>query len=119
MSSKPGAGINHQEFGVGAEGLVIFLDVGLRYMGFDIRQEPFTVKLTGGPDGGNSGNLIRILIRTYGQHVKLVAIADSSGVAEDPQGLFHGWLDVFIFISFIRFGPAGVTPFSSCNITHY
>ena len=36
-----------------------------------------------------SGNEIKILIREYGENVKIVGIADHSGCAEDPEGLNH------------------------------
>ena len=45
--------------------------------------------MTGGPDGDVAGNEIKILIREYGENVKIVGIADHSGCAEDPEGLNH------------------------------
>jgi glutamate dehydrogenase len=36
-----------------------------------------------------AGNEIRILHRNYGQNAKIVAIADGTGVGEDPDGLNH------------------------------
>ena len=35
MSSKPGAGINHKEYGVTSEGVTVFLEEALRYVGID------------------------------------------------------------------------------------
>ena len=96
MSSKSGAGINHKEFAVTAEGLSVYLDVSLRHIGVDPRQQSFTVKMTGGPDGVVAGNVLRILRRDYGEFARVVAIADSSGVAQDPQGgfpLYWPWFD--------------------------
>lgn len=87
MSSKPGAGINHKAYGVTSEGVVVFLDVALRKAGIDPRAQPFTVKITGGPDGDVAGNLIRILHREYGDNAKIVGIADGSGSATDPDGM--------------------------------
>jgi len=91
MSSKPDAGINHKEFGVTSEGVVVFLESALRSMGIEPRgagATPFTVKLTGGPDGDVAGNAIRILYREFGTDiVKVVGVADASGCAEDPNGL--------------------------------
>lgn len=87
MSSKPGAGINHKEYGVTSEGVNVFLDVALNAIGIDPRSEPFTVKMTGGPDGDVGGNLISILNRDYGSNARVVAIADGSGSGEDPDGL--------------------------------
>jgi glutamate dehydrogenase len=87
MSSKPGAGINHKEFGVTSEGVTVFLEEALKSVGIDPRAQPFTVKLTGGPDGDVAGNEIRILFREFGDNAKIVAIADGSGSAQDPEGL--------------------------------
>lgn len=90
MSSKPRAGINHKEYGVTSEGVNVYLDVALRRtLGIDPTNEPFTVKMTGGPDGDVGGNEIKILIREYGENAKIVGIADHSGCAEDPEGLHH------------------------------
>lgn len=89
MSSKPLAGINHKEFGVTSEGVVVFLDVALRSNGIQPDKQPFTVKITGGPDGDVAGNLMRILFRDYGENARIVGVADGSGCAEDPNGLPH------------------------------
>jgi len=89
MSSKPGAGINHKEFGVTSEGVVVFLEVGLRAIGMHPQHERFTVKITGGPDGDVGGNAIRIMHREFGDNACIVGIADGSGSAEDPAGLNH------------------------------
>ncbi len=92
MSSKPGAGINHKVYGVTSEGVNVFLDVALRSVGIDPRTQPFTVKITGGPDGDVAGNMIRILHRDYGDHARIVAIGDGSGSGEDPDGFDIGEL---------------------------
>jgi len=89
MSSKPGAGISHKEYGVTSEGVIVFLDTALRAVGINPDSDTFTVKLTGGPDGDVAGNGIRILIREYGERVKFVGIADGSGCGENPDGLDH------------------------------
>lgn len=90
MSSKPRAGINHKEYGVTSEGVNVCLDVALRRtLGIDPTKEPFTIKMTGGPDGDVGGNEINILIREYGDNVKIVGVADHAGCAEDPEGLNH------------------------------
>ena len=87
-SSKHDAGFNHKEYGVTSEGVVVYLDVALRQsLHIDPQRHPFTVKITGGPDGDVAGNLIRILIRDYTNTVKIVGVADGFGVAEDPHGL--------------------------------
>jgi len=88
MSSKPRAGINHKEYGVTSEGVNVYLDVALRHvLKIDPKQEPFTVKITGGPDGDVAGNELKILYREYGPNAKVVGIADGTGCAEDPNGL--------------------------------
>jgi len=89
MSSKPGAGINHKEYGVTSEGVIVFLDTALRAVGINPDEETFTVKITGGPDGDVAGNGISILNREYGDHAKIIGIADGSGCGEDPDGLDH------------------------------
>jgi glutamate dehydrogenase len=87
MTSKPGAGINHKEFGVTSEGLNVFLEVALQSLGIDPRRQPFTLKITGGPDGDVAGNEIKIALREFGEQVKIVGVADGLGCAEDPRGL--------------------------------
>ena len=60
MSSKKDAGINHKEFGVTSEGVVVYLDVALRaVLKINPHRDPFTIKITGWPDGDVAGNLIR------------------------------------------------------------
>ena len=88
MSSKPRAGINHKEYGVTSEGISVYLDVALRHvLKIDPKQEPFTIKITGGPDGDVAGNGLKILYREYGENARVVGIADGTGCAEDPNGL--------------------------------
>ena len=92
MSSKPTAGINHKEFGVTSEGVLIFLRQALLEHGIDPSKQAFTVKLTGGPDGDVGGNAIRILIRDFPATAKVVGVADGTGAATDLEGLNHGEL---------------------------
>jgi glutamate dehydrogenase len=87
MSSKPGAGVNHKQYGVTSEGVVVFFEEAMRAVGRDPRREPVSVILTGGPDGDVAGNAIKILSREYGDNVRIVGIADGTGVAEEPEGL--------------------------------
>ena len=88
MSSKKGAGINHKEFGVTSEGVVVYLDEALKsVLQIDPKKDKFTIKITGGPDGDVAGNLLKILFREYGENARVVGIADGFGVAEDPSGL--------------------------------
>ena len=92
MSSKPGAGINHKEYGVTSEGVAVFLEVALKAVGINPHTQDFTVKLTGGPDGDVAGNMLKILHREYGERAKVVGISDGSGALEDPHGLDHAEL---------------------------
>src|SRR5690606_24382829 len=55
MSSKPGNGINHKTYGVTSEGVAVNLRVALRHSGIDPQTQPFSVKITGGPDGDVAG----------------------------------------------------------------
>lgn len=88
MSSKPLAGINHKEFGVTSEGVVTFLESALNNsLGINPREEPFSIKITGGPDGDVGGNLMKIMFREFGNNPNVLGIADGFGVAEDPEGL--------------------------------
>mmetsp|Transcript_10638 Transcript_10638/g.20553 ORF Transcript_10638/g.20553 Transcript_10638/m.20553 type:complete len:714 (-) Transcript_10638:526-2667(-) len=87
MSSKPREGINHKEFGVTSEGVAIFLDSGLRAIGISPRNQPWSLKLTGGPDGDVAGNMIKIMHREYGDNVRVVGISDGSATVEDPLGI--------------------------------
>lgn len=87
MSSKPGAGINHKEYGVTSEGVNVYVENTLLFLGINPRQTSFTVKLTGGPDGDVAGNELKILHREYGENARVVAISDGLGCAFDPEGL--------------------------------
>jgi len=87
MSSKPRAGINHKEYGVTSEGVAVFLREALNAIGLKPTQEPWSIKLTGGPDGDVAGNMLKILKRDYGTNVRVVGLADGTASAEDPDGL--------------------------------
>ena len=89
MSSKPGAGIAHKEYGVTSEGVIVFADELLRTLGIDPDVRPFTVKLTGGPAGDVASNVMKILMREYGANARIVAMSDGHGAAHDPDGLDH------------------------------
>ncbi|KOO34829.1 glu leu phe val dehydrogenase [Chrysochromulina tobinii] len=87
MSSKPREGINHKVYGVTSEGVAVFLEHALRAIGIRPDAEPWSIKLTGGPDGDVAGNMLKVLARDYGDYVRVVGMADGSGCAEDPDGL--------------------------------
>ena len=58
-----------------------------RFLGLDPFVDPFTVKMTGGPDGDVAGNQIHNLYRFYPDTAKLIALTDVSGTIYDPKGL--------------------------------
>lgn len=87
ISGKPKIGINHKEYGVTSLGVNVFMEETLRFLGFDPQREPFTIKMTGGPDGDVAGNQIMNLYRYYKDTAKLVALTDVSGTIYDPLGL--------------------------------
>lgn len=89
MSSKPGAGIAHKEYGVTSEGVIVFADELLKTLGIDPRNEPFTVKITGGPAGDVASNVMKILMREYGANARIIAMTDGHGAAYDPEGMDH------------------------------
>jgi glutamate dehydrogenase len=61
MSSKE-VGINHKEYGVTSRGVVKFAEAAMREVGVRVSSDPFSVKLTGGPNGDVAGNAIRLLL---------------------------------------------------------
>ena len=87
MSSKPHAGINHKEYGVTSEGVIVFLKRALLNAGYNLAEDSFSVKITGGPDGDVASNAIKILYREFGDRVRIIGIADGTGSATDPAGL--------------------------------
>ncbi|MES2121775.1 MAG: NAD-glutamate dehydrogenase domain-containing protein [Chlamydiota bacterium] len=87
ISSKPGAGINHKEFGVTSLGVNVYMEEVLKYLKVDPFKQSFTVKMTGGPDGDVAGNEMYNLYRFYPKTAKLLATIDVSGTVFDPEGL--------------------------------
>jgi glutamate dehydrogenase len=97
ISSKAEAGINHKQYGVTSEGVNVFLEYALKEVGIDPRKHPFTIKITGGPDGDVAGNMLRIINRDYGENARVVGISDATGVAEDPKGL--NWAELMRLVT--------------------
>jgi len=87
ISSKPKAGINHKTYGVTSYGVNAYMDQALRFMNIDPNRQPFTVKISGGPDGDVAGNQMLNLKKYYPKTAKLIAITDVSGTIFDPEGL--------------------------------
>ena len=87
ISGKPGAGINHKEYGVTSYGVDVYLHEMLLYLGIDPTKDRFTIKISGGPDGDVAGNEILNLNKYYPETAKLLALTDVSGTIYDPEGL--------------------------------
>ena len=87
ISSKPSIGINHKEYGATSLGVNVYMEEVLLYMGIDPKKDPFTIKISGGPDGDVAGNEILNLYKKYPMTAKLLAITDVSGTIFDPKGL--------------------------------
>ncbi|MEX0961882.1 MAG: NAD-glutamate dehydrogenase domain-containing protein [Simkaniaceae bacterium] len=87
ISSKPTYGINHKEFGVTSLGVNVCMEETLLFLGIDPKKEPFTIKISGGPDGDVAGNEIYNLYKYYPKTAKLLALIDVSGTIYDPEGL--------------------------------
>lgn len=106
ISGKPRIGINHKEYGVTSLGVNVYMHEMLRYLGIDPYTQPFTVKMSGGPDGDVAGNQIKNLHTFYRDTAKLVALTDISGTINDPNGLDLGALvELFKQGKPIRFYP--------------
>ena len=87
ISSKPYGGINHKEYGVTSYGVNVCMEQTLLFLGIDPKKDPFTIKISGGPDGDVAGNQIFNLYKHYPKTAKLLAITDVSGTIFDPKGL--------------------------------
>ncbi len=87
ISSKPGAGINHKEYGVTSLGVNVYMEEVLKFLGIDPTKQEFTIKMTGGPDGDVAGNQMSNLYHFYPKTAKLLATIDVSGTIFDPKGL--------------------------------
>lgn len=107
ISSKPGAGINHKEFGITSRGVNVYMEEVLKFIGIDPKKDPFTVKMTGGPDGDVAGNQMYNLYQFYPNTAKLLATIDVSGTIFDPCGLdLHLIAELFKAGKALRFYPA-------------
>lgn len=102
MSSKPTLGINHKEYGVTSFGVNVYIRETLLQLGIDPEKNPFTIKISGGPDGDVAGNEILNLYKFYPKTAHLIAVTDGSGTLYDPEGvdlaemarLFHAGLPI-------------------------
>ena len=91
MSSKH-FGINHKEYGVTSAGVVTFAEITMAdTLGIDIKRDPFSLKITGGPNGDVAGNSLRIMLDTCpGMQVRL--ILDGTAALYEPEGISHDGL---------------------------
>jgi len=87
MSSKR-VGINHKEYGVTSLGVVTFAEITMADLGINIRKDPFSVKLTGGPNGDVAGNAIRLLLERCPK-VQIRLILDGTAALFDMVGADH------------------------------
>lgn len=88
MSSKK-VGINHKEYGVTSIGVIRFAEVTMQEtLGIDMHKDPFSIKITGGPNGDVAGNSMRLLLERCEQ-VQIRMIVDGTAAAFDPEGLDH------------------------------
>lgn len=87
ITSKPSCGINHKEYGVTSLGVNVCMEEVLNYLDIEPKTDPFTIKMTGGPDGDVAGNQIFNLYKYYKNTAKLLALIDGSGTIYDPHGL--------------------------------
>jgi len=109
MSSKR-VGINHKEYGVTSTGVVKFAEITMAELGIDIRRDPFTVKLTGGPGGDVAGNALRLLLERSPQ-ATITLILDGTAALCDPAGADHGELGrILLKQDLDAFDPAALHP---------
>jgi glutamate dehydrogenase len=104
ISGKDGAGMNHKEFGVTSLGILQFVKVAAQHLG--ILDKPFTVKITGGPDGDVAGNMM-VLLGKHLPNTKLLTITDGFGACYDPEGMDYAKLtEMFHKVQAINKYPA-------------
>ncbi len=85
ISSKY-VGINHKDYGVTSRGVIKFSEIAMKALGIDIAKDPFSVKITGGPNGDVAGNAMKLLLARC-PLVKLKSIVAGAGALYDPEGV--------------------------------
>ena len=86
ISGKEDTGINHKHYGVTSWGVLQYVHQALAYANIGTNGRPFTVKMSGGPDGDVAGNLMKLLAKYYPKQAKLVVTTDGGGTYYDPEG---------------------------------
>lgn len=89
ISSKPLLGINHKEFGITSFGVHTCLKTVMHNLRMHPEKEPFSIKISGGPDGDVAGNEMALLIKEFPKTAKITAITDGTGTIRDSDGLNH------------------------------
>jgi glutamate dehydrogenase len=88
MSSKH-FGINHKEYGVTSTGVVAFAEITMaEAVGINIHSDPFSLKMTGGPNGDVAGNSLRIMLDRC-PVMKVRMILDGTAALCDLNGISH------------------------------
>ena len=94
ISGKPGSGFNHKALGVTSYGVYQYLLATADELGIKVDSEPWSVKISGGPNGDVAGNIIKLLNRPADSghgfahpDLKIVGIVDGPAAAADPTGL--------------------------------
>jgi glutamate dehydrogenase len=86
MSSKR-VGINHKQYGVTSTGVMTFATITMaEAVGIDITRDPFSLKMTGGPNGDVAGNCLRIMLEQC-PALEIRLILDGSAALYDPNGI--------------------------------
>ena len=104
ISGKPGAGINHKEYGVTSFGIHQYLLKTLKELGIDPHRDHFSIKIAGGPGGDVAGNAMKLLLRKENNefiypNLRIVAITDGPAIAYDPEGLDRDEIARLIHVS--------------------
>ena len=86
-------GFNHKSIGMDAGSVVAYMDIAIRKkLHINPNTQTFTVNLFGGPTDKDTSNIIRILIRDYGDNCKIIGVCDpSASVQGTVQLLNHTW----------------------------
>ena len=109
MSSKE-VGINHKEYGVTSRGVFKFAEIAMKEIGVDVYTDPFSIKLTGGPNGDVAGNSMRLVLERCPK-AQIQCIVDGTAGLYDPQGADRKELArILLKEDLDRFNPEALRP---------
>ena len=109
MSSKK-VGINHKEYGVTSRGVIKFAETAMREAGVQVSADPFSVKLTGGPNGDVAGNAMRLLLDRC-PRVEIRSVIDGTAGLYDPEGASPAELSRILLREDLEaFSPEALSP---------